>query len=180
MFFTSYFKQQVNKCDKPLKPDGVKGTNINLSYLTSKICQTAMHHYAKELHPLTHKALKLQMVEFFSSRLLMLLSFFFILSVSLPPLYLLLCSALASSPSLCLHPPSLSLPSPSLSKWVSSGVLAGQNHLRANTLLSVVKASPQIPFYTHKCHFPFVCTLAALAEPTRPRASSQTRPAEEN
>lgn len=81
---------------------------------------------------------------------------------------------------LLLHPPSLSLPSPSLSKWVSSGVLAGRNHLRANTLLSVVKASPQIPFYTHKCHFPFVCTLAALAEPSRPRASSQTRPAEEN
>lgn len=83
-------------------------------------------------------------------------------------------------PSLSVHPPSPSLPSPSLSKWVSSGVLAGRNHLRANTLLSVVKASPQIPFYTHKCHFPFVCTLAALAQPSRPTASSQTRPAEEN
>lgn len=91
----------------------------------------------------------------------------------------------SSSPHLSLHLPSLSalppcppLPSPSLSKWVSSGVLAGQNHLRANTLLSVVKASPQIPFYTHKCHFPFVCTLAALAQPHQPAASSQTWPAE--
>lgn len=79
---------------------------------------------------------------------------------------------------LSFHPLSLSLLSPSLSKWVSSGVLAGQNHLRANTLLSVVKASPQIPFYTHKCHFPFICTRAALAGPRRPAASSQ--PAEEN
>lgn len=81
------------------------------------------------------------------------------------------------------HPPStlsLPLPSPSLSKWVSSGVLAGRNHLRANTLLSVVKASPQIPFYTHKCHFPFVCARAALAAPGWPRASSRACPAEEN
>lgn len=89
-------------------------------------------------------------------------------------------SSFASQHSLSLLSASLSLLSPSLSKWVSSGVLAGRNHLRANTLLSVVKASPQIPFYTHKCHFPFVCTRAALAEPSRPRASSQTHPAEEN
>lgn len=100
--------------------------------------------------------------------------------------------SISSHPSQSPHPSSSSLPPPpllcllclslslSLSKWVSSGVLAGRNHLRANTLLSVVKASPQIPFYTHKCHFPFVCTLAALAEPSRPRASSQTRPTEEN
>lgn len=86
-------------------------------------------------------------------------------------------------PSSCLlhhPPPPVSFLSPSLSKWVSSGVLAGRNHLRANTLLSVVKASPQIPFYTHKCHFPFVCTRAALAAPGWPRASSQTHQAEEN
>lgn len=78
-----------------------------------------------------------------------------------------LCFSQASNPFCLFIPPLLSLPSPSLSKWVSSGVLAGRNHLGANTLLSVVKASPQIPFYTHKCHFPFVCAWAALAEPSR-------------
>lgn len=155
-----------------------RGTNTNLNLLhcvTSKI----QHSLKQQLRPLTYKALKLQTLEFPSAHPVFIYCFFF--SASFPSsLYLfvlLLCSLLPLSVS---PSPSLSLPSPSLSKWVSSGVLAGRNYLRANTLLSVVKASPQIPFYTHKCHFPFVCTLAALAEPSRPRASSQTRPAEEN
>lgn len=122
--------------------------------------------------------------------LCMSLDLFFTAFSCFSPSFSFLCAPLTLHPPLCLFillsvssvssSPSQSLLSPSLSKWVSSGVLAGRNHLRANTLLSVVKASPQIPFYTHKCHFPFVCTLAALAEPCQPRASSQTHPVEEN
>lgn len=89
-------------------------------------------------------------------------------SLSPPAIYLFSASVRLVSPGSLPSP--LSFPSRSPSKWVSSGVLAGRNHPRVNTLLSVVKASPRIPFYTHKCHFPFVHSLAALAEPSRPRA----------
>lgn len=93
----------------------------------------------------------------------------------------LLCLLTTSLHSSCLFSiPSPSVLSPFRSKWVSSEVLAGRIHLRANTLLSVVKASPQIPFYTHKCHFPFVCAPAALAKPSQHRALSKTPRAEEN